>query len=710
MKKLLLLLFILIPLWCGAASRTYFISPLGSNTAPYETWAKAATSANSAVTAGQSVAPTGTGYGEGHTYYIAPSTYTDDYLVLTSANNSGATVIGTTAHGSTTEGLSSQIIITNAGHTLDIGANQTLKHLTLINTAAGEWGMYGTTGHSCVGTDIVIKDSAGYGLGCSDTADMTINRLSLSNCTSLPIVGGGTLTINTGLIYNNRSYMDFEGGTFVGNNLTIVGNDAEAVVIPAWSSAATSVTLNNPIIIANSTAARNKYILDNKKAGATLAVNNAIWLPNGLVVDRATDYRTNGATINEASVSKIPRFRAPNKKGILVIGLDDTTNLAHAQTIAAKLEAYGYKGTFAFDATLATSEDKWGAIAALANAGHEISSHTMSHSGLTSLDGIDITYDAGESGATAATVTITSNTLTATVTGAAHGFEIDLAANGKISDIINLINATHGSKSDGATWTAAKHGTWDATVATNLADITTQDCFNTPLHMQLDQTRYFAYEITGSKSTIEAQVKAAGGAASFTVNTLVHPGDYTSADTRTAIRAAGYTGARGDYQGDWNMTTGVRPFYLGDGLADNVITHSNVEANTAALLELLNWSGGVRFLFTHDFATVTESDWDIILTTIKQSNITVMTLAEAVAWMTANGTASGDDGEIAYTVAQTAAADLRLKAGSPAINAGVDVGLTTDYAGRAIRGVPDIGAYEYYGVTGGMLMGLGVGF
>jgi len=41
--------------------------------------------------------------------------------------------------------------------------------------------------------------------------------------------------------------------------------------------------------------------------------------------------------------------------------------------------------------------------------------------------------------------------------------------------------------------------------------------------------------------------------------------------------------------------------------------------------------------------------------------------------------------------------DFRLKAGSPAINAGVDVGLTTDFLGNPIKGLPDIGSYEYQG-------------
>lgn len=40
------------------------------------------------------------------------------------------------------------------------------------------------------------------------------------------------------------------------------------------------------------------------------------------------------------------------------------------------------------------------------------------------------------------------------------------------------------------------------------------------------------------------------------------------------------------------------------------------------------------------------------------------------------------------------ASDYHLQAGSPAINAGVDVGLTTDCERNPIVGLPDIGAYE----------------
>ena len=45
------------------------------------------------------------------------------------------------------------------------------------------------------------------------------------------------------------------------------------------------------------------------------------------------------------------------------------------------------------------------------------------------------------------------------------------------------------------------------------------------------------------------------------------------------------------------------------------------------------------------------------------------------------------------------ATDFHLQAGSPAINAGTNVGLTSDYEGGAIYGTPDIGAYEYLLLT-----------
>jgi hypothetical protein len=44
----------------------------------------------------------------------------------------------------------------------------------------------------------------------------------------------------------------------------------------------------------------------------------------------------------------------------------------------------------------------------------------------------------------------------------------------------------------------------------------------------------------------------------------------------------------------------------------------------------------------------------------------------------------------------SASGNFHLQSGSPAINAGLNVGLTKDYEGNSIVGLPDIGAYEYH--------------
>jgi hypothetical protein len=58
---------------------------------------------------------------------------------------------------------------------------------------------------------------------------------------------------------------------------------------------------------------------------------------------------------------------------------------------------------------------------------------------------------------------------------------------------------------------------------------------------------------------------------------------------------------------------------------------------------------------------------------------------------------SGDAHSVQSNPLFVSPSDFHIKGSSPCINAGVDVGLTTDYAGKAIKGLPDIGAYEYSG-------------
>jgi hypothetical protein len=64
------------------------------------------------------------------------------------------------------------------------------------------------------------------------------------------------------------------------------------------------------------------------------------------------------------------------------------------------------------------------------------------------------------------------------------------------------------------------------------------------------------------------------------------------------------------------------------------------------------------------------------------------------AWISASS--QGDNNaEAEPSFTDAADADFTLQSDSPCINAGTDVGLTTDFAGNPLVGTPDIGAYEY---------------
>lgn len=92
------------------------------------------------------------------------------------------------------------------------------------------------------------------------------------------------------------------------------------------------------------------------------------------------------------------------------------------------------------------------------------------------------------------------------------------------------------------------------------------------------------------------------------------------------------------------------------------------------------------------------SDYNLAFVASGTANWSVNDLANGIvpsvfaAWKTLSGE---DTHSVVSDPLFISSSDFRLQAGSPAINAGVDVGLTTDYLGHPIIDFPDIGAYEF---------------
>ena len=69
-------------------------------------------------------------------------------------------------------------------------------------------------------------------------------------------------------------------------------------------------------------------------------------------------------------------------------------------------------------------------------------------------------------------------------------------------------------------------------------------------------------------------------------------------------------------------------------------------------------------------------------------------------------TYSGEANSIQTDPLFISTSDFRLRGNSPAKNAGTDVSLTTDYAGKAVKNPPSMGAYEFWGGSFGPQEGL----
>jgi hypothetical protein len=206
-----------------------------------------------------------------------------------------------------------------------------------------------------------------------------------------------------------------------------------------------------------------------------------------------------------------------------------------------------------------------------------------------------------------------------------------------------------------------------------------------------------ATECSASKTAIETNITG------YTCKTLVCPYNGTSATVRTAIAAAGYIGARGDASSD--SSTSMASFNIYNARVKGLFslygdsadpTQATVDARLGALLEWAKYSGSVLFLYAHNATECNAACWDKTLALVAQSDVQVMTLKDAIAYIKANGTDSGD--HLTWTRTFTDQSDYHLSPASPAINAGTDVSLTSDFDGKPIRGgLPDIGAYEFQG-------------
>ena len=355
------------------------------------------------------------------------------------------------------------------------------------------------------------------------------------------------------------------------------------------------------------------------------------------------------------------------------------------------------------------------------NAGRDVTSHSISHTYYTNTDALEIQYTGS---GTAATLSISSETLTITVTGAADSVSYNLAqgqAQGTILGLKEALAATGKFTTSFLTPCQGPYGTGcsaytaQALLTQDLADVSGQDVRTSVYHMQLDVTRLTTDEITLSRQWMTTNLTGLPATPVY-----VYPGGYETTAMQGITEVVPYSGARGALKED----LGVKDTYA-DGFNVQNITSFGVNPSWMGLepsvlnqkIQALVWKEsvwGVPWGIFWHLNELTNDDpvGGTEITNLIQgftaSGATIRTNTGLVNWLLSGTQEAGTDGNYYYTFPATSMTlDFRPTESSPVVNAGENLGAAYELD---INGVNqnsygsgwEIGAHVYqgYGVYG----------
>jgi hypothetical protein len=678
---------------------TVYVKTDGSETSPYDTWAKAAKLCSTAQTYLDGRTSTG------HIMYVAPGTYTDDFLNLTDADAQDETIFGVSTAG----------IAANATGDTCLNYPAAKADIMLAILAGKDSISFSKTGIKI--KNITLKDADSTHSGIIGTAgDVTLTNCQINDCASYIIYLSGTgttVTTNKSRFYGGANIGGWEAAVYLQNTSNFTSNYDIFTGSPSkplgknnvfYNHGTGTLTLNNTEAFATSLCPQ---VILQDAAGA-LVVNNAI-LSGGTVANVRTtagsgavsnsilNYQPGGAALsgtitdtnNQKGVNPLlvnARFPA-----IIIPCIDDSDASAsgYIAALAAELVTRNLRGTWFIEADGIAGVAE--TIAAVSG-NMSIGVHSRTHSSLDVANGRKL-YDVTKA---AETITIdrTAGGGTGTITLSGGGSVTSFKTK-TLEGIKTSLEALGATVTANATYVGAatgkiRTGAWGEVIA----DGTAINALN--LLVSDDTEGLFKSEIVDAKTVAEVTL-GAGDAKTFS-----NPYGVSVAAAETAMQTAGYISARPNSYAATHayLLSSVNIFDL---TYINSVTHINpsgtatdaeIKQNAVNLCEFLVNSGGIVYLLAHSTSELTIAQWKIVLAVIASyAGITVTDANTATTTITSSPWAGGPT---TYTRTMPFATDFHLQGGSPAINAGTDVSLTEDYEGVSVpySTVPCIGAYE----------------
>lgn len=565
-------------------------------------------------------------------------------------------------------------------------------------------------------SDITVTGYTGYIVRTVIGGSNTISKMMAYNNTKGIVLAASTsLAINYSQFYENgdgTSYVIGPTGIVTGANTIVAGGritGGEGLI----KSVADAYVLNNWMLLntGKDNRAAPTYATYQTDPG-TITCNNCII--NGAMVDSWNFLTYGSPTLNNCLTNTNPKFATNGvNDAIFTFFFVDSNHIGNgsmAQYQAAATAAGVHITYFPDD------QDEWTAeqITAMQSfvaAGHDLGVEGISSSRLDMAAPFSISYSgAGANPRVVITHTADDNTSLALVTDSGTDNTLEIGK-GQTYQYIGTSVTQAGSVAktihDLADWAVTmlddgSTSSFDDTYAYTLAADTVNISGATPI--PFDNALLLAEEVTNSKALTETAI---GG---YTVVSYMYPRYYSSTTARTVIAAGGFTSALSTlgttatslssiadmyslsiyHHPDFDLVRG--PDYAG-------LTDAQKEARIRGWAK--TWAtAAIRYgywmaMLLPEAGAVTGDELTWLASELVSNGVRVKSFAEAAAYVAS--TSSCDDGACTRTMAQTYSG--ALSSSSPAINAGTDVSLTTDYAGNLVpRGsAPDIGAYEYQG-------------
>lgn len=391
------ILAVLLCLITGIAhSATYYVSAAGSNTSPYDTWAKAATTIITAANAGN--ADTG---GDGpHIMYIAPGTYAEA-LNFTDADWIDGTFICTASASTTTAAARGQgAILTAASSNAGVLVNQitglTFYSLSITNSdtsTATNRLFYNYPDASTTFYDAYLYDSAGrFFTNSSTVADSTIFIRALmagakGNTSLIQNTGTGSTSIIDSVITQSLT-------NGLGGGTSAVGLYVTAGTMNFFNNVMTGMP-GKPVFLSNGTLNLYGNVFDGsytddlytitRNAGTLNLRNNIIGASYGYGTQ---DRFTSGTiAVNSGNITRYqPKFTHRLRSGIIVPTCDGRPGYVKELEDVFSSRGLTGKGTLYLNGFAAYSNAEYitDAQYLVDNGIWEVMNHSWSHSGMDS--------------------------------------------------------------------------------------------------------------------------------------------------------------------------------------------------------------------------------------------------------------------------------------------------------------------------------------